>query len=147
MSNARLTCTLYFAIHKPNTEEIISSSILRKYLEIWQTDKGGNKFDALKRCCLTAILSKVTQNWLGCTCSVFPWKYFLNLTLCSATLGHSTYRCGNYSREETIQGRKVFADIQYLVCSRRQNIRGYFHFCLIFKNPIADWVNQSYEIT
>ena len=28
--------------------------------------------------------------------------------------GHSTYRCGNYSREETIQGRKLFAEIRYL---------------------------------
>jgi hypothetical protein len=23
------------------------------------------------------------------------------------TFGHSTYRCGNYSREEIIQGRKI----------------------------------------
>ena len=38
---------------------------------------------------------------------------FLNLTLCRVTFGHSTYRCGNYSREETIQGRKLFAEIRY----------------------------------
>ena len=30
------------------------------------------------------------------------------------TFDHSTYRCGNYSREETIQGRKLFAEIRYL---------------------------------
>ena len=34
---------------------------------------------------------------------------FLNLTLCTVTFGHSTYRCGNNSREETIQGQKLFA--------------------------------------
>ena len=38
---------------------------------------------------------------------------FLNLTLCTVTFGNSTYRCGNYSREETIQGRKLFAEIRY----------------------------------
>ena len=31
------------------------------------------------------------------------------------TFGYSTYRCGNYSREETIQGWKLFAEIRYLV--------------------------------
>ena len=39
---------------------------------------------------------------------------FLNLTLCTVTLGHSTYRCGNYSREETIQGRKLYEEIRYI---------------------------------
>ena len=39
---------------------------------------------------------------------------FLNLTLCSVTFGHSTYRCGNYSREETIEGRKLFVEIRYI---------------------------------
>ena len=29
------------------------------------------------------------------------------------TFIHSTYECGNYSREETIQGRKLFAEIRY----------------------------------
>ena len=38
---------------------------------------------------------------------------FLKLTLCTVTFDHSTYRCGNYSREETIQGRKLFAEIRY----------------------------------
>ena len=38
---------------------------------------------------------------------------FLNLTLCSVTFGHRTYRCGNYSREEIIQGQKLFAEIRY----------------------------------
>jgi hypothetical protein len=31
------------------------------------------------------------------------------------TFDHSTYRCGNYSREETIQGRKLFAEIRYIL--------------------------------
>ena len=39
---------------------------------------------------------------------------FLNLTLCTVTFDHSTYRCGNYSREETIQGRKLFVEIGYI---------------------------------
>ena len=33
---------------------------------------------------------------------------FLNLTLCSVTFGHFTYRCGNYSRAETIRRNTVF---------------------------------------
>ena len=32
---------------------------------------------------------------------------FLNLTLCTVTFVHSTYRCGNYLREETILGNTV----------------------------------------
>ena len=32
---------------------------------------------------------------------------FLNLTLCTVTFGNSTYRCGNYSRAETIPGNTV----------------------------------------
>ena len=36
---------------------------------------------------------------------------FLNLTLCTVTFDHSTYRFGNYSREEIIQGQKLFAEI------------------------------------
>ena len=40
---------------------------------------------------------------------------FLNLTLCTVTFDHSTYRCGNYSREETIQGRKLYAEIWYMI--------------------------------
>ena len=39
---------------------------------------------------------------------------FLNLTSCTVTFGYSTYSCGNYSREETIQGRKLFAEIWYV---------------------------------
>ena len=45
---------------------------------------------------------------------------FLNLTLCTVTFGNSTYRCGNYSREEIIQGRKLYEEIRYLNC----------HFCI-----------------
>ena len=39
---------------------------------------------------------------------------FLNLTLCTVTFGNSTYRCGYYSREETIQGRKLYEEIRYI---------------------------------
>ena len=39
---------------------------------------------------------------------------FLNLSWCTVTFDHTTYRCGNYSREETIQGWKLFAEIRYL---------------------------------
>ena len=45
-----------------------------------------------------------------------------SLTLCTVTFGNSTYRCGNYSREETIQGRKLFAEIRYPskeLCSKK----------------------------
>ena len=38
---------------------------------------------------------------------------FLNLTLCTVTFGYSPCRCGNYSREETIQGRKLYEEIRY----------------------------------
>ena len=37
---------------------------------------------------------------------------FFNLTLCTVTFGNSIYRCGNYSREETIQGRKLYEEIR-----------------------------------
>ena len=45
---------------------------------------------------------------------------FLNLTLCSMTFDHSTYRCGNYSREEIIQGRKLYGifDLSHCVTLR-----------------------------
>ena len=39
---------------------------------------------------------------------------FLNLTRCTVTFDHSTYRCGNYSREETIQGRKLLKGGNYM---------------------------------
>ena len=38
---------------------------------------------------------------------------FLNLTLCTVTFVYSTYRSGNYSRDETIQGRKLFMEILF----------------------------------
>ena len=38
---------------------------------------------------------------------------FLNLTLCTVTFHHSTYRCGNYSREETIRGNTVHMGGQF----------------------------------
>ena len=47
----------------------------------------------------------------------------LNLTLCTVTFAHSTYRCGNYSREETIQGRKLFAEIRYMLLLTKDGIK------------------------
>ena len=35
------------------------------------------------------------------------------LTLCTVTFVHSTYRCRNYLRDETIQGRKLFMEILF----------------------------------
>ena len=55
------------------------------------------------------------KNWFTYRISAnsFRWNYsFLNLTLCTVTFGHSKYRCGNYLREETIQGWKLFAEIR-----------------------------------
>ena len=31
------------------------------------------------------------------------------------TFGNNTFRCGNYSREETIHGRKLYKEIRYLI--------------------------------
>ena len=50
----------------------------------------------------------------------FPRKLFFfefgnpKVTLHKAK-GHSTQRCGNYSREETIQGRKLYEEIRYVI--------------------------------
>ena len=55
---------------------------------------------------------------------------FLNLALCTVTfdlyfINLNSCR-GNYSREETIQGRKLFAEIRYLVEKFRRFILGKF---------------------
>ena len=47
---------------------------------------------------------------------------FLNLALCTVTFGYSTYRCGNYSREETIQLRKLFVEIRYPKMFKTSNV-------------------------
>ena len=39
------------------------------------------------------------------------------------TFDHGTYRCGNYSKEETIQGRKLFAEIRYLNLQQFPNLK------------------------
>ena len=57
------------------------------------------------------------------------------------TFGDSTYRCGNYSREETIQGRKLFAEIRYLAFMIFKNM---FHF--IGKNKTADPLQTQVRI-
>ena len=46
----------------------------------------------------------------------FLQKYRISAnSLCTVTFVHSAYRCGNYSREETIQGRKLYEEIQYMI--------------------------------
>ena len=37
---------------------------------------------------------------------------FLNFTLCTVTFDRSTYRCRNYSREETIRGNTVGMNVK-----------------------------------
>ena len=68
--------------------------------------------------CVSKCLSKYLSKYLlkyRISANSFCRNYsFLNLTLCTVTFGYSTYRCGNYSREETIQGRKLFAEIRYI---------------------------------
>ena len=66
----------------------------------------------------TDIVSSVPLlNTYRISANSFRGNYsFLNLTLCTVTFGDSTYRCGNYSRKETIQGRKLFAEIRCIIC-------------------------------
>ena len=40
---------------------------------------------------------------------------FFEFNVMYCEFGNSTYRCGNYSREETIQGRKLYEEIRYLI--------------------------------
>ena len=40
---------------------------------------------------------------------------FLNLTLWTVTFGHSTYRCGNYSRAETICRNTVHITLDFTI--------------------------------
>ena len=55
--------------------------------------------------------------YVGSYCAVvLHWNgRVASLTLCTVTFGNSTYRCGNYSREETIQGRKLYEEIRYVL--------------------------------
>ena len=46
---------------------------------------------------------KIRPNMYRISANSFRGNYsFLNLSLCTVTFAYSTYRCGNYSREETI---------------------------------------------
>ena len=70
---------------------------------------------------------------------------FLNLTLCSVTFADRTYRCGNYSREETIQGRKLFAEVRYMDFSYyciRYNIGQFFMIKCVFLPSKASIFSQ-----
>ena len=46
--------------------------------------------------------------------TVFPQIVFTETFFFEFNLGHSTYRCRNYSKEKTIQGRKLFKGGNYL---------------------------------
>ena len=52
---------------------------------------------------------------------------FLNLALCTVIFVQSNYRCGNHSREETIQGRKLFAEIPYQLTLSQPGGADYAH--------------------
>ena len=57
-------------------------------------------------------------------CTVFPHivsaeTIFFNSILYTVTFGNSTFRCGNYSREETIQGRKLYEEIRYVLSTSK----------------------------
>ena len=66
--------------------------------------------------------------------------YFINLNSCS----------GNYSREETIQGRKLFAEIRYLLFQRSPTQMEILS--IVFKNVwfplhyVADIVKDSIQL-
>ena len=89
------------------SDPTISDLILKLY-GIYETNKfkGGVGIQAARLVC-NSIYRISSYSFLG--------NYsFLNFVLCTVTFAHSTYRCGNYSREETIQGRKLFAEIRYV---------------------------------
>ena len=66
------------------------------------------------------------------------------------TFDHSTYRCGNYSREETIQGRKLYEEIRYVLLFTSKIIRllKTLNFVSLgsvfaFLNFLSDFLSQS----
>ena len=61
---------------------------------------------------------------------------FLNLTSCTVTFVYSTYRCGNYSRAETIWGNTVVG----LRLVSPWSFEGYAKF-----NKSSSWVFDSFE--
>ena len=63
---------------------------------------------------------------------------FLNSTLCTVTFGCSTYRCGNYSREETIQGRKLYEEIRYADWFFSTNFEIYIQIVLVIKKKMHE---------
>ena len=71
---------------------------------------------------------------------VFRGNYsFLNLTLCTVTFAHSTYRCGNYSREETIQGRKLYEEIRYMFCDQKSTARS-------AQINMVEWMGRNFDV-
>ena len=49
------------------------------------------------------------------------------------TFSHTTYRCGNYSGEETIQGRKLFAEIRYSILTGQTKVEFAIYWVLMFR--------------
>ena len=70
-------------------------------------------FQTMRRAYRTIFIVCLPLPQLHYTHTVFPrivsaeTIVFLNLTLCTVTFVHSTYRCANYSRAETIRGNTV----------------------------------------
>ena len=55
-------------------------------------------------CRISLLVPSSTLFGVAVHCTVYLFVY---------RIGYSTYRCGNYSREETIQGRKLFVEVRY----------------------------------
>ena len=64
----------------------------------------------------SATVDDVSCNDVSCTVQTV-YDYFFEFGNPKVTVhkakGHSTYMCGNYSREETIQGWKLYEEIRY----------------------------------
>ena len=60
------------------------------------------------------ILIKISPNLYGSMDGLKFWCFPENSLLC-IILRYMVYRCGNYAREETIEGQKLFPEIWYLI--------------------------------
>ena len=101
---------------------------------------------------IIALLTKMSEGTLleyRIFANSFRGNYsFLNLTLCTVTFVHSTYSCGNYSREQTIQGRKLFAEIRYpfyrflypMICGTISGVE-----CLVVQNLEVSGMHKCFR--
>ena len=86
---------------------------------------------------LTTLFSQKKNTAYRISANSFHGNYsFLNLTLCTVTFGYSTYRCGNYSREETIQGRELFAEIRY-AGAQPKNKQMSLYMCMLIRKTLG----------